>query len=310
MGARSTSRPLDLNLVRVFVAVYETGSVTLAAERMFMTQPSVSYGLARLRDAMQDPLFIRTADGMAPTLLAKDIYADFRKAVGHVEDGLAAAREFDPATSERRFRVSMSDLAAMIFVPPLIAELALRSPLVELEVVELPVEEVPTSLAAGKIDAAIGNLPSILDLTTNASLFHETYVCLVRAGHPLARGKKPSISMKSYMAAQHVYVASRSSGHHMFETRLRELGQRRKIALQMQHFTALMTVLTSTDLIATLPSKVGKLFASNGSMQVCRLPFESPSIDMRLHWHGARERNAGLQWFLGSIRRSVEKLTA
>lgn len=307
MGARSTSRPLDLNLVRVFVAVYETGSVTLAAERMFMTQPSVSYGLARLREALKDPLFFRTADGMVPTVMAQEVYADFRKAVGHVEDGLSAARDFDPATSDRRFRVSMSDLGAMIFVPPLLAELVAHAPLVELDVVELPVDEVPGQLAAGTIDAAIGNLPSISDLTANTSLFHETYACLVRADHPLASAKG-RISLKNYMAARHVYVASRSSGHHMFETRLRELGQRRKIVLQMQHFTALTAVLTSTELVATLPSMVAKFFAAQGDLRVCGLPFESPSFDMRLHWHAARERNIALQWFLRTIRRSVNRL--
>lgn len=97
---------MDLNLVRVFVAIYETGSVTAASERLFITQPTVSYSLAKLREALNDRLFIKTRGGMAPTPCAKRTYERFSLALAHISDAVETTRKFVPHLSDRRFRVA------------------------------------------------------------------------------------------------------------------------------------------------------------------------------------------------------------
>ncbi|HIE6061750.1 TPA: LysR family transcriptional regulator [Pseudomonas aeruginosa] len=102
--------PIDLNLIRTFVTLYEAGSVTLAAERLFVTQPSVSYALARLRELFDDALFTRTRDGIQPTFVAEQLYGTFRESLTRIEGAVQSVRHFDPATTERRFRIALTDL--------------------------------------------------------------------------------------------------------------------------------------------------------------------------------------------------------
>ena len=111
--------PLDLNLIRLYVAIFEASSVSKAAEQLAMTQPSVSYGLARLRRAIGDALFTRSGRGVAPTPMAKHLYAQFREALSLVEDAVEATHSFDPQTSHLTLRVALSDVGGICLVPPL-----------------------------------------------------------------------------------------------------------------------------------------------------------------------------------------------
>src|ERR1700722_20375996 len=133
MNQMKTLPRLDLNLIRLFVAVYETRSTTLAAARLFVTQPSVSYGLAKLREQLGDPLFQRGPDGMVATAYAVDAYENFREGLARIQDGIESVTAFDPATSTRRFRISMSDIGTMAFLPVLLREILQCAPNVEIE---------------------------------------------------------------------------------------------------------------------------------------------------------------------------------
>ena len=165
------ANPLDLALLRAFVAIYETGSVTAAAERLFVTQPTISYSLGKLREALNDPLFVRSGSSMVPTPRAQDCYSPFSGALLQIENALERARQFEPDTSRRRFRVAMSDIGELIFLPPIFELMQQRAPHVELEVVQVATEDLPGWLASGKVDAAVGNLPSIRSQTRNVRLF-------------------------------------------------------------------------------------------------------------------------------------------
>jgi DNA-binding transcriptional LysR family regulator len=132
-----TRTRIDLNLVRVFVTIYETKSVTAAAERLFLTQPSVSYALARLRIALQDPLFVRGADGMTPTMCGELTYKKFSEAIASIDSAVELTKRFDPNTSSQRFRLAMSDIGELIFLPPILRLLQREAPNVELEVVQV-----------------------------------------------------------------------------------------------------------------------------------------------------------------------------
>ena len=156
---------LDLPLLRAFVAIYETGSVTSASERLFVTQPSVSYALGKLRETLNDPLFVRSGGAMTPTPRARDCYDLFSSALVQIENALEQSKQFNPEASTRRFRIAMSDIGELIFLPPIFNLMQRRAPKMELEVVQVPQEDLPGWLASGKADAAVGNLPSICNTT-------------------------------------------------------------------------------------------------------------------------------------------------
>lgn len=301
----SSLHRLDLNLVRVFVAVFETASVTLAAERLFVTQPSVSYALARLRELFGDPLFTRTADGMQPTLCAQAAYRHFSEGLACIGDGWESLQTFQAAASARRFRISMSDIGELAFLPPLMALLHQQAPEVTLEVVAPAMEQIPAQLASGQIDAAVGHLPAIAGVTQSISLFEERYVCLLRQEHPLVGGP---LTLEGYLAARHAYVTAPASGHHMIEQVLQARGLRRNIALQIPHFTALPTLIAHSDLLATIPSRAAAMLATYEPLHILPLPVDLPALDVRLHWHAKRESNAALAWFLEVVRRALEPL--
>ena len=146
---------IDLNLIRAFVTIYETGSVSAAAERLHVSQPSISYTLKRLRDLLGEPLFKRTRDGMAPTYFATQLYEKFRIAISEIEGAIESTRKFDPYLSSRRFRLAMSDLGEIYLLPHLMAALQKIAPDLGFDIVAVEVTKLEEWLNAGKIDAAV-----------------------------------------------------------------------------------------------------------------------------------------------------------
>ncbi|WP_162983650.1 LysR family transcriptional regulator, partial [Pseudomonas aeruginosa] len=203
--------PIDLNLIRTFVILYEAGSVTLAAERLFVTQPSVSYALARLRELFDDALFTRTRDGIQPTFVAEQLYGTFRESLTRIEGAVQSVRHFDPATTERRFRIALTDLGEVGFLSLILERLTRDAPFAEVEVLPLQVDEVGTWLSSAKVDAAICRQP--VPGARSQRVLHERYVCLLSDRHPRIGD---SLSLEQYLAERHI-VVTRTSGHGIAE---------------------------------------------------------------------------------------------
>ena len=135
---------IDLNLIRAFVTIYETGSVSAVAERLHVSQPSISYTLKRLRDLLREPLFKRTRDGMAPTYFATQLYEKFRIAISEIEGAIESTRKLDPYLSSRRFRLAMSDLGEIALLPRLMAARQ-KMPELGVDIVAIDVTKSPSS---------------------------------------------------------------------------------------------------------------------------------------------------------------------
>jgi DNA-binding transcriptional LysR family regulator len=299
------SEQLDLPLLRAFVAIYETGSVTLAGERLFVTQPSVSYALKKLRETLADQLFIRSDGTMTPTPRARDCYELFSSALVQIENALEQSKQFVPAESTRRFRIALSDIGEMIFLPPIFNMMQQRAPKTELEVVQVAAEDLPGWLASGKLDAAVGHLPSICNQTNHATILHERYVCLCRKGHPLV-GRK--LTLKTFTSSAHVFVSSKFSGHKEVEGALRTAGMLRKVALQVPHFTILPLLISTNDLLVVMPSRVAALFQTYEPLRSLPLPIDIPTIEVRVHWDRRHESNPAQRWFIDLIRESLQSI--
>lgn len=290
---------IDLNLIRTFVTLYEARSVTLAAERLFVTQPSVSYGLARLRELFDDALFSRTRDGIAPTFVADQLYTTLRDSLTRIESAVQSTRQFDPASTERRFRIALSDLGEMGFLPLILARLNREAPHAEVEVLPLQVDQVGEWLASGKIDAAICRPP--VPGTRNQVLMHERYVCLLSTKHPRI---DQALSLEQFVAERHITV-TRTTGHGSVEDVLNSMQVQRRISLHVPHFSVLPKIIPGTDLLAVLPAQIARLFVQEGGLKMLELPFQVPTFNVSLNWHPNSDNSAALRWFCTTVAEAI-----
>ena len=289
---------LDLNLLRAFDAVLRDGSVTAAGERLGLSQPAMSNALARLRRLLGDPLFTRTRGGMRPTPYAQRLAAPVRQALDLIETTLLRQPGFDPRTSERSFRLQLSDVGEIVFLPPLLERLQRDAPGVRIETEQLPQDEVSDALASGEIDIAVGFLPDLSAGVVQERLFRDRYVCLVRADHPTIGSR---LTLAQFLAATHVLVSARGSAHEIVEQTLRNKGLRRRIALRVPHFTVVPMILSRTDHMVIVPEGLVRSIARLGRFKALRPPVDIPALEVKVHWHERFDQDSGVSWLRGLI---------
>jgi DNA-binding transcriptional LysR family regulator len=296
---------VDLNLVRVFQAIVDERSLTKAGERLALSQPAISYSLARLRTLFDDPLFIRTRSGMQPTPIALELASIVGRALDTVREALRYAESFDPATSTRTFRLSLSDAGEMAYLPAICEALHERAPRVKLSVEPLPVEEIEDALRSSRLDFAIGNLPMLMARTRHQLLFEETYVCMTRKRRGLPAGS--ALSLEHFLQASHVQVRSVEHSHHALDDALRAQGVGRNIVLQLPHFVALPGVLAVTDLFATLPQRLAGILNGNDAFRIYTLPVPIPQATVTMHWHEHVHEDEGIAWMRDLMAEMVKR---
>ncbi|WP_106476381.1 LysR family transcriptional regulator [Phytohalomonas tamaricis] len=297
---------IDLNLIRTFVTLYHTRSVTAAAERLHVTQPSVSYALSRLRVLLNDPLFTRTRNGMAPTFAATQFYATFQEALARIENAIDSHHHFDPARSEKRFRLALTDLGEMSLLPSIMQALHAQAPLIELEVWPLEIDKVTQWLATGKIDAMICSRPITGPGVERRVIVCERYVCLLNRDHTTIGDH---LSLEQFVAQKHAVVAP-TAGHGLAEEVLSEMGIQRKISLVVPHFSILPRLIEGTDLLVILPVQIATSFAAQARLKVLELPFAVPTFEVALYWQTHGGDSAPQRWFCDSIIKAVASNTA
>ncbi|MFO1363861.1 MAG: LysR family transcriptional regulator [Burkholderiales bacterium] len=284
----------DLNLLRVFDALMTARNVSLAGARIGLSQPSVSNALARLRALCDDPLFVRTSRGVQPTTYAEELALPVRQALSLVTSALQTSNRFDPATARRRFTLVLSDIGEAIFVPPLIKEVRRSAPGVDVRILQLPRDEIPAALETGLVDLAIGRLADVLRGHFSQRLFADSYVCVMRKDHPLARHKR--LSSHTYEAAAHVVAAPPNYRETQLEHALVEKRLKRRVQLQVPHYFVIPRILRETDLIATLPERVIKTLADPAQFKVFRPPVEIGQVEVHQFWHSRFHHDAGNRW--------------
>lgn len=290
---------LDLNLLLVFQHLLRHRSVSGAATALGLSQPATSHALRRLREALQDELFLRTPQGMEPTPYALQLAEPVSQALALLQDALSAHRHFDPATSTRRFTVAMSDVGEVHFLPRLMQALADQAPGVTLATWPLSAPDLKAALARGEVDLALGLLPQLQAGFYQQVLFHQPYVCLMRADHPLAAPQ--ALTRDQYEAAHHVQVLPTGTGHGRVDEALARLGVLRQVRLWVHHYVALGPVLATTDLLATVPERLARHSLAPFGLALRPLPL--PVADTVIHqsWHARQHQDPGLRWLRALI---------
>ncbi|TDQ98537.1 LysR family transcriptional regulator [Paraburkholderia silvatlantica] len=285
---------VDLNLLRVFLAIVEERSLTKAGERLTLSQPAISYSLARLRALFDDPLFVRTRHGMEPTPIARELALIVARALDTVREALRYAERFDPAVSTREFRLSLSDAGEMAYLPAICEAVKRLAPKIKISIEPLPSGAIEEALRARRLDFAIGNLPALTARTRHQVLFEEDYVCVTRRRRGARRGDE--LTLAAFADASHVQIRSIEHSHLALDDALRTKGVARNIALEVPHFVALPGVLAVTDLIATLPRRLAQIFVREGRLQLYELPVAIPSAAVTMHWHDHFHKDEGIGW--------------
>jgi DNA-binding transcriptional LysR family regulator len=295
-------RSFDLNLARVFVLLYETGSVTATADTLHVTQPTVSYSLGKLRRHFGDELFRRTGRGLTPTAGARRLYEPLQRALADIDGAVRQADDFDPATMPGRFTVALSDLGEVTLLPRLLAAARERAPGVSFTVRPLDVDDAESRLRRGDLDAFVATPVLTSHRTVRIPLFQERYVGMVAADHPRVRGDFVTLAE---LAAEHHTTVFGPSGHVAPRAVLAAHGLLDRVVVDATRFSMLPYLLEQTDLIAIVPEFVGEVFTASHRVRLVRLPFETEPIEVALYARHESSRSPSQRWL---IRFMVEVL--
>ncbi len=280
---------LDLNLLRVFIALYKERNVSRAASAIGLTQPAMSNALLRLRRSCNDELFVRTSQGMNPTALAEQLSGPVREAFVLLSQALESPFAFDPASSSRIFRLLMSDVGETIILPQLIDTVMRSAPDVRIEAMQIPHDRYASTLEAGGADLAIGNLPFLKSGFFQQRLFEDEYCCIARQQHNKLQGR---LSLHDYVQHEHLRVSS-GNAEILVDNELARRRLRRKIVLVVTHYHTAAEVVATTDLLAIVPRN----FAPDpGKLRLLPLPFDVPHAKVRQFWHKKVNHDPGNQW--------------
>lgn len=315
---------LDLNLLRVFDALAEEGSVTRAGARLGLTQSAVSHALGRLRYALQDELFLRGPDGMRPTARAQEIAPRLRQGLHQLQLALAPTA-FNPADTRHRFTIAASGYVCTVLMPLVVAELRQSAPGVELRL-QTPGETLGEDLQTGRTDIAIGGFGRADARFARETLFYETTVWVMRADHPAAAAERQTT--ESLAAMPHVTVATAEEEHAVdgrvteggverrvilddrgaFEEALAATGLRWVRGLTVQDAHSALAIVSQTDMATLAPRRMARAFAVQYGLKLFDPPYPAGPIALEALWRRDLSDSPSLDWLRGLLRAAAARL--
>ncbi|MGD0103992.1 MAG: LysR family transcriptional regulator [Rhodopila sp.] len=291
---------IDLNLMVAFEALMAARSVSAAATRMGVSQPAMSGTLGRLRSLFDDELFVRSGRDMLPTVRAIQLEAQVSQALAQLRTALEPQAPFNPRNSRRVFQVSGGDYATMVILPRLAAFLAEEAPSVDLRFRFVEKDVTFELLDTDRLDLALGVFPDPPKRLGLKPLFDERFVCVARQNHPdLCNG----LSLEAFVALPHVLVTERGDQIGAVDEALARLGLARRVALTVPHVLVVRSVLPSSNLIATVGARAGRLFAQAAPLTVYDAPVALPPWRMSMLWSRQKAGDPGLTWLRTTLYR-------
>jgi DNA-binding transcriptional LysR family regulator len=298
---------IDLNLLVAFDALICERNVTRAGVRIGRTQPAMSAALARLRLLLKDELFVRSAAGLQPTPRALELAAPLGEALASIQRTLDFTQDFDPSRSTARFTLGLSDHPAFVLLPALQKRLVQLAPGVTLRIKAFTAREDAVSLLdAGAVDAAVGVPGGVTPRIPTMPLFEERFVCVARKGHPLT---KKRMSLKGFLACQHLLVSPEGDGVGHVDVRLAQLGHQRDIAITLPQMYAAPAIVAHSDLLATLMEGVVRASGLRNKLAVLPLPqLELAPVSFVLHWHRRNDAHPAQRWLREQVAQACAQL--
>ena len=294
---------IDLNLLEYLDILLRERNVTRAASHLGLSQPAMSNGLGRLRTLFDDPLLVRTSDGMTPTERALELQPIIREVLARVDKAVQPRAAFEAATAERFFRIMATDYAESTIFPPILQRLREAAPGITLDIMT-PSDVSFLDVQQGRVDMVINRFDSIPQSFHQKTIWEDDFACLFSVDNPI----RHNFTLDSYLHAQHVWVSKTGMGVGVgmnpddvqrlgwVDEALNRIGKQRRITVFTRHYQAAMLMAEQNDLIATVPAKAAKLQAHNPRVVVEKPPFEIPPIELKMAWSPLLQNNPSHQW--------------
>ncbi|WP_395665806.1 LysR family transcriptional regulator [Methylocella sp.] len=292
---------VDLNLLVALDALLTERSVTRAAARIGLKQSAMSHNLARLRALFGDELLTRYANGMRLTPRALALIDPLRGALSQIEAIVAREDAFNPATSERVFRIGLPDSSEVLHGPALLAHLLQAAPHVRLRLFSIDSLEILDDLDADRLDLAIGVGGAFVGGQAHHKrrlLVKERYLCMFNAA---LVGVEPPISLDDYVRLPHVLTSLRKGERGVVDDALEALGRRRTVALTTSRFLAVPFLVQGAPVVTTMHSRLARFFAGALGLSLSLPPVELPEAPISLLWHASYDRDPAHVWLRGVI---------
>ena len=297
----------DLNLIPIFVAIYEEQNLSKAAARLDISQPAVSKALARLRDIYDEPLFHRSPSGVDPTSFAMDIYPAMLTALKNFTSTLSASSSFDPKVSNRIFSIACLSVASYELMPQLMCQIREQAPNIALEVHPLFTEDYEADLRLQRYDLIIDLPPRGRTVLKTEAIFSERLMVVCSADHPRLID---ACTVDQFLAEEHVVVARWQARDSLLTGEDIEDLARRNIVYRAAGAMEMLPVINGSELIGTLPKSTIVHFSNTYNLKSFPLPFSDSVHDLYAIWHSSRTNESAHQWLRAQIKRAGKAIRA
>lgn len=295
----------ELNLIPIFVAIYEEQNLSKAANRMDISQPAVSKALARLRDIYDEPLFHRTTSGVEPTAFASDIYPALSAALKNFTSTLSSSRDFDPKSSQRVFSIACVSSASYELMPKVMNLISQVAPGIALEIHPLFTEDYESDLRLQRHDVIVGMTPMGRNLLKHEVVLNEELVVVCREDHPRLGD---TIKMDEFLKEDHVVVSRWHARKSLLSSEHFEDLEKRRIVYRAAGVVEMMPVIESSDYIGVVPISAVRCFSEKYRLRTLLLPFELPDLDLCMIWHPSRTNESSHKWLREKIKVAAKQL--
>lgn len=294
---------IDLNLLVYLDALLRERNVTKAANQLGISQPALSNGLRRLRDLFDDPLLVRTSEGMIPTERAEQLQPVIRDVLSKVDMAVQPQAAFDSANEEHLFRIMASDYAESTLFPHLLQRLRREAPGIILDILT-PSDVSFLDVERGKVDMVINRFETMPQSFHQKGIWKDHFACLTSIDNPILQ----NFTLETYMDARHVWVSKTGMGigvgmdphdvQHLgwVDESLCNIGKQRRITVFTRHYQAAMLLAEQNDLLVTLPSRAAKLQRDNPRVAILKPPFEIPPFELKMAWSPLVQHNPAHRW--------------
>jgi DNA-binding transcriptional LysR family regulator len=286
------SQNLDLYTLRVLDEIFKTGSLSRTADRLDLSQPAISMILGKLRKHFGDKLFVRVGNEMKPTAQAEGMRESVSAAIAAIEATLNYRRVFDPSTTERAFRIAVSDIGQIVMVPTILKAFRAEAPRASVEFSSIS-DKTPQLLQTGEIDFAVGLAPGMPDTFLQRAVFTESFCVLARTDHPRIKG---SITLAQFGKEGHVRVVTSSSTYLIIDKALEQQSITRVVQVSVPNFMIVAKLVSESDCLCVLPRRAGLALAQDNPLQVLTPPFAMSNYQVRQYWHERQSTDGGNRW--------------
>ena len=294
---------IDLNLLVYLDALLRERNVTQAANQLNLSQPAMSNGLRRLRELFNDPLLVRTSEGMTPTERALELEPVVREVLSKIDQAVQPRGDFEAGTAQRVFRIMASDYAESTLFPSVLGKLRTQAPGLTLDIMT-PSDVSFLDVERGKVDMVINRFDSMPQSFHQIHLWDDSFTCVLSPENPVLK----DFTLENYLQANHVWVSKTGMGVGVgvdpsdvqrlgwVDAALNRLGKKRQIRVFTRHYQAAMTLAEQNDLIVTLPTRAAQLKLNNPRVVLREPPLEIPPLELKMAWSPLLQHNPANKW--------------